>query len=65
MTRKTILVIDDDPTILHLLQKKLTQLDEYDVLTAQDGKTGLEFACQHKPDRGGRASDPGNARWVL
>ena len=50
MQNKTILVVDDDPTVLHLLHKKISQVDGYDVLTAQDGSVGLALAIQHKPD---------------
>ena len=47
---KTILVIDDDPTVLHFLTKKLGQVSEYEVLTARNGDIGLQMACQHRPD---------------
>jgi len=50
VNHKTILVIDDDPTVLHLLQKKLTQACGYKVLTALDGVSGLELACRCRPD---------------
>lgn len=47
---KTILVIDDDPTVLHLLKKRLVEAHGYNVLVAPDGKAGLELAIEHKPD---------------
>lgn len=50
MDGKTILIIDDDPVVLHLLQKKLSQTLGYDILTAQDPDIGLELAVHHCPD---------------
>ena len=47
---KTILVIDDDPTVLHLLEKKLSQAGEYHVLSARDGTSGLNTALARQPD---------------
>lgn len=46
---KTILVIDDDPTVLHLLDKQL-QAQGYTVLTAGEGRTGFELAVEKQPD---------------
>lgn len=43
----TILVIDDEPQILNMLQKML-ELEGYTVLTAADGKQGLR-ACEKNP----------------
>lgn len=44
-----ILVVDDDIYIRSFLHKRLTAL-EYEVLTADNGITGLELARAHKPD---------------
>ncbi len=44
----TILVIDDDPTVLDLMTRMLTK-DGFRVETAADGKAGLELARQLKP----------------
>jgi CheY-like chemotaxis protein len=46
---KRILVCDDDPVILRLLQVNL-ELEGYDVLTAQNGEEALGIATEQKPD---------------
>lgn len=46
---KTILVIDDEPDLVRLLDYNLTQAD-YLVLTARDGKAGIDSAHRHHPD---------------
>ncbi len=48
MTR-TVLVIDDEPDLLRLLDYNLSRSD-YLVLTASDGERGLEAARRHHPD---------------
>ena len=50
MNKKRILVIDDDPTVLRLLERKLSEIQGYEVLTAQDGDKGLLLGLQHQPD---------------
>jgi len=44
-----ILVIDDDPDILEVL-RLLLSLENYDVITAQNGMTGLSLARENNPD---------------
>jgi len=44
-----ILIIDDDPDILEVL-RLLLGLENYEVLTAQDGMTGLSLAKENNPD---------------
>ena len=46
---KTILIVDDDPTILVLLEVNL-QLDGYEVIKARDGLEGVELAKASRPD---------------
>ncbi len=46
---KKVLVIEDDPEIVNLLEIHLKDLD-CDVLKAYDGQTGLDSALQDKPD---------------
>ncbi len=46
---KTILVVDDDPTIRDVLERYLRR-EGFAVLTAADGKTALQKACSEKPD---------------
>lgn len=48
MTR-TVLVIDDEPDLVRLLDYNLSRAD-YLVLSAPDGRTGLDMARRHHPD---------------
>jgi len=45
----TILVIDDDPTVVKLIEKTFNDIG-YNVLSALDTKNGLEIAKKQKPD---------------
>ncbi len=47
--RKTILVVDDDPTIRDVLERYL-QREGFGVLTAADGQVALQKASSEKPD---------------
>ncbi len=44
-----VLVVDDDPVIVRLLQVNF-EMEGYQVLTASDGETGLSRARQSQPD---------------
>ena len=44
-----ILVVEDDTTLLEMLKYNLMR-QEYEVLTAQDGRTGLQLARKDNPD---------------
>ena len=44
-----ILVIDDEPNIVQTLQDRL-EMNDYEVITAGNGKDGLELAIQERPD---------------
>ena len=44
-----VLVVEDDPAILHGLQESL-RLDRHDVIGAFDGETGYRLAREKKPD---------------
>jgi two-component system phosphate regulon response regulator PhoB len=46
---RTILIIDDEPDLLKLLDYNLTRAD-YLALTARDGPSGLALARKHAPD---------------
>ena len=46
---KTVLVADDDPVILRLIQVNL-ELEGYDVLTANNGQEAVDQAAEAKPD---------------
>ena len=49
MAPVTVLVIDDDPVILQLLQVNF-EMEGFKVLTATDGGEGLEMARTKRPD---------------
>ena len=49
MEQKTILVIDDDLGVRLMLQK-LLESSGYQVITGEEGQSGLEAAWDHKPD---------------
>ncbi|AKG73165.1 response regulator transcription factor [Salinicoccus halodurans] len=46
---RSILVVDDEPSIVTLLKFNLEQ-SGYSVLTAEDGNTGLDLALTEQPD---------------
>ena len=48
MRKKKILVADDEPEIVDIVKRMLE--DEYEVITAYDGKEALEKAKKEKPD---------------
>lgn len=45
----TVLVVEDDPVILRLLEVNF-ELEGFDVLLAHDGEEGLEVARDQRPD---------------
>jgi len=49
MGQVTVLVIDDDPVILQLLQVNF-ELEGFNVIVASGGEEGLEMAREHHPD---------------
>jgi DNA-binding response OmpR family regulator len=49
MPPPTVLVVEDDPVILRLLEVNF-QLEGFTVLLAHDGAEGIELARAHKPD---------------
>jgi CheY-like chemotaxis protein len=46
---KKILIIDDEPDILKILQSMLKN-DKYEVITAENGEEGYEKVVKEKPD---------------
>jgi signal transduction histidine kinase/CheY-like chemotaxis protein/uncharacterized membrane-anchored protein YhcB (DUF1043 family) len=48
-SRKRILVIDDDPDALYLVQESLGR-EDFDVVGTQDPRRGLQIAIQTRPD---------------
>jgi DNA-binding response OmpR family regulator len=49
MPPSTVLVVDDDPVIVKLLQVNF-EMEGYDVITASNGEEGLERARHDHPD---------------
>lgn len=49
MPPPTVLVVEDDPVILRLLEVNF-ELEGFEVLLARDGDEGIEIARTHKPD---------------
>ena len=47
---KTILVIDDDPTVSELMKRQLTKTTSYNVVIASNGKDGVKLAREIKPN---------------
>lgn len=50
MENKRILVIDDEPDILKLIQRMLQLMTRWEVLAASSGQSGLELAQRERPD---------------
>jgi len=49
MTRRTVLVVDDEIHIVHVVAIKFRN-NGYDVITAANGQEAFEQACSRKPD---------------
>ncbi len=49
MEKPRILVVDDDPKLVHLVRQVLSASD-YDVLTARSGEAAVELCALEKPD---------------
>jgi DNA-binding response OmpR family regulator len=47
--RHTVLVVDDEPHLLRLVQFRLER-EGYDVVTAADGQSGLDSVYERRPD---------------
>jgi CheY-like chemotaxis protein len=48
MTKKLILAVDDEPSILLAVEDTLNE--KYDVITAKNGKEAVKMAEKHRPD---------------
>ena len=48
-TKKTILIVEDEPSYQHTLAEKLS-LEGFDILTAKNGEEGLALALEKHPD---------------
>ncbi len=49
MNNKKILIVDDEPDMIYAVEMQL-KANHYEVLTASDGKEGLEKARSESPD---------------
>lgn len=49
MTKKRILIVDDEPDLVKFMQARLQQAG-HEVLTASDGQEGLIMARRERPD---------------
>jgi DNA-binding response OmpR family regulator len=49
MSSRTVLIVEDDPVILRLLEVNF-ELEGLEVLMAEDGAAGLELAKERRPD---------------
>ena len=49
MSRKKVLIVDDEIHIVHVVAIKLRNND-YDVISAENGAEAFELACSEKPD---------------
>jgi DNA-binding response OmpR family regulator len=50
MTKGSLLIIDDEKDLVELLRYNLVEKEGYDVISANDGQSGLEIAQKHKVD---------------
>lgn len=48
MSKKTVLIVDDEPGVRKLVCRMLDE--DYDVIEAQDGTEAVSMACSHRPD---------------
>ena len=48
--KRTVLYIEDNLSNLTLVEQILEERPEIELLTAMQGKVGLDLACQHSPD---------------
>ena len=48
MTRHSVLLIDDEPQFVTLMERALRE--HFTVMTAEDGLDGYALLCQHRPD---------------
>ena len=48
--KKTILVVDDDPDAIAFAESVISDLGDFNVITAMDGESGLTSAKSFRPD---------------
>jgi len=50
VTKKTILIIDDEEDFCHFVKLNLEQTGNFEVLTANNGADGINMAQRYQPD---------------
>ncbi|MDP2839050.1 MAG: response regulator, partial [Syntrophales bacterium] len=50
VTKKTILIIDDEEDFCHFVKLNLEQTGNFEVLTAYNGADGISMAKRYQPD---------------
>jgi len=50
VSKKTILIVDDEEDFCHFVKLNLEQTGNFDVLTATNGADGISLAQRHQPD---------------
>ena len=48
--KKTILIVDDDADARVFVETMVTDIDDFNILTADNGDTALKTAAENKPD---------------
>jgi two-component system, OmpR family, alkaline phosphatase synthesis response regulator PhoP len=49
-TKKNILIVDDEPDAIEFVKAVLSDIGEFNVISAKDGKEGITMALADKPD---------------
>ncbi len=49
-TKKSILVIDDEPDAIEFVKAVLSNLGKFIIISAKDGEEGIELVKKHLPD---------------
>ena len=50
VTKKTILIIDDEEDFCHFVKLNLEETKHFEVLTAYNGPDGIDLAIRYQPD---------------
>ncbi len=48
--KKSILIVDDEPDAIEFVKAILTDIDDFNLITAKDGSEGIAKAVSYKPD---------------
>lgn len=50
VTKKKILIVDDEEDFCYFVKLNLEETEHFEVVTAYDGKEGIDMAIRHRPD---------------